>query len=491
MSDQPKRVRGRPGSSASERPRAAPRPSRGPLAGKRAAEPAEPSSASDRIAQQQQPSATRTRNDALALGASEQRLSDHTRLPLDDQRGVRQQAARVAAIGPPLGSRTDQVQRRPGGARDPSAEFERRPVVPCGAEPCVTTSRAPRRPRDEPRPARPTLAVPWPDPVAAAAVGQRGCARGQPLRRFQSRDAAAVYAEASLAALEMVAELADREAIACDLERRPAFTYAADGERSTIEDEYEAARESGLPVSLRRGRGPPLCDVRRGPSWTTSSNFIRSATSRVSPAQSTATALRARADAGDRSRVGWSLPGANRGRNRDSPNRSSWPPTTRCSTVASSSPASSRAARTASRRAAGARRRRGVDIGRRDHALGSLLRRPAHPRGRGAYDRRAASRSGRYERLELFAREHWEIDKVSHRWSAQDPTRWDLLPVIGRYHPRSSRLFVASGFNKWGLTSGTFAARIIRDLIAGRPSSWTDVFDPNRIGARGARSWPR
>ena len=132
-----------------------------------------------------------------------------------------------------------------------------------------------------------------------------------------------------------------------------------------------------------------------------------------------------------------------------------------------------------------------VDIGRRDHALGSLLRRPAHPRGRGAHDRRAASRSGRYERLERFAREHWEIDKFSHRWSAQDPTRWDLLPVIGRYHPRSSRLFVASGFNKWGLTSGTFAARIIRDLIAGRPSSWTDVFDPNRIGARGARSWRR
>ena len=38
--------------------------------------------------------------------------------------------------------------------------------------------------------------------------------------------------------------------------------------------------------------------------------------------------------------------------------------------------------------------------------------------------------------------------------------------MIGRYTPLSSRLFVASGFMKWGLTSGTFAGEILRDLIA-------------------------
>jgi Rieske Fe-S protein len=57
--------------------------------------------------------------------------------------------------------------------------------------------------------------------------------------------------------------------------------------------------------------------------------------------------------------------------------------------------------------------------------------------------------------------------------------------VIGRYHPGSSRLFVASGFHKWGLTSATFAARIISDLIAGRDNPWAERFNPSRLGGRG------
>jgi Rieske Fe-S protein len=91
----------------------------------------------------------------------------------------------------------------------------------------------------------------------------------------------------------------------------------------------------------------------------------------------------------------------------------------------------------------------------------------------------------RYRQLERFARDHWEVVEVAHTWSAQDPVSWDLLPVIGRYHPSSSRLFVVSGFHKWGLSSATFAARIIRDLIAGRDNPWAGRFNPSRIGVRG------
>jgi Rieske Fe-S protein len=57
--------------------------------------------------------------------------------------------------------------------------------------------------------------------------------------------------------------------------------------------------------------------------------------------------------------------------------------------------------------------------------------------------------------------------------------------VIGPYYPGSSRLFVSSGFHKWGLSSATFAARIIADLIAGRDNPWADHFNPNRIGIGG------
>jgi nitrite reductase/ring-hydroxylating ferredoxin subunit len=91
----------------------------------------------------------------------------------------------------------------------------------------------------------------------------------------------------------------------------------------------------------------------------------------------------------------------------------------------------------------------------------------------------------RYERLEAFAREHWEVAAVTHRWSAQDPVPYDHLPVIGPYLPRTDRLLVASGFMKWGLTGGTIAALVLRDRILGRENPWASTFDPNRISRRG------
>jgi Rieske Fe-S protein len=87
----------------------------------------------------------------------------------------------------------------------------------------------------------------------------------------------------------------------------------------------------------------------------------------------------------------------------------------------------------------------------------------------------------RYEHLERFAREHWDVQAVEHRWSAQDPVPYDHLPVIGPYLPRSERLFVASGFMKWGLSTGTIAAIVVSDLIAGRDNRWAARFDPHRI----------
>ncbi|MEA2399133.1 MAG: hypothetical protein QOK25_2689, partial [Thermoleophilaceae bacterium] len=69
------------------------------------------------------------------------------------------------------------------------------------------------------------------------------------IRGRHGAEAAATYAQASIAGVEQVAELATRESIACDLERRPAFTYAADeGELKDVEKEREVATAAGLPV---------------------------------------------------------------------------------------------------------------------------------------------------------------------------------------------------------------------------------------------------
>lgn len=90
----------------------------------------------------------------------------------------------------------------------------------------------------------------------------------------------------------------------------------------------------------------------------------------------------------------------------------------------------------------------------------------------------------RYERLEAFAREHWEVQSVEHRWSAQDPTTLDQLPYVGRLTPRSDSILMATGFAKWGMTGGTAAALLLTDLVLGRQAMWADLFDPNRLTLR-------
>ncbi|WP_461155656.1 FAD-dependent oxidoreductase [Saccharopolyspora tripterygii] len=93
-----------------------------------------------------------------------------------------------------------------------------------------------------------------------------------------------------------------------------------------------------------------------------------------------------------------------------------------------------------------------------------------------------------YSHLEDFAREHWSVAEITHRWSAQDLVPTDRFPMVGRYRPRSSRLFVATGFMKWGLTGGTFAGKVIADLLNAEENPWAEALSPSRSSPG---SWPR
>jgi glycine/D-amino acid oxidase-like deaminating enzyme/nitrite reductase/ring-hydroxylating ferredoxin subunit len=90
----------------------------------------------------------------------------------------------------------------------------------------------------------------------------------------------------------------------------------------------------------------------------------------------------------------------------------------------------------------------------------------------------------RYAALEAFAREHWDVESVDYRWSAQDNTTVDSLPFVGPMTPFDQRVLMATGFGKWGLTGGTAAALILADRILGRENPWASLFDPNRLNAR-------
>jgi glycine/D-amino acid oxidase-like deaminating enzyme/nitrite reductase/ring-hydroxylating ferredoxin subunit len=87
----------------------------------------------------------------------------------------------------------------------------------------------------------------------------------------------------------------------------------------------------------------------------------------------------------------------------------------------------------------------------------------------------------RVQRLEAWARARFDVRSIEYRWSTQDNMPVDSLPYIGRMLPFQRGIWVATGFMKWGLTSGTAAGLLLADLIAGRPNDWADLFDATRI----------
>jgi glycine/D-amino acid oxidase-like deaminating enzyme/nitrite reductase/ring-hydroxylating ferredoxin subunit len=87
----------------------------------------------------------------------------------------------------------------------------------------------------------------------------------------------------------------------------------------------------------------------------------------------------------------------------------------------------------------------------------------------------------RYQRLERFAREHWEVESVEYRWSSQDNVTSDRLPYVGRLTPWNDRVLMATGFAKWGLAAGTAAALVLDALVRDRDHPWARLFNPSRL----------
>jgi glycine/D-amino acid oxidase-like deaminating enzyme/nitrite reductase/ring-hydroxylating ferredoxin subunit len=89
---------------------------------------------------------------------------------------------------------------------------------------------------------------------------------------------------------------------------------------------------------------------------------------------------------------------------------------------------------------------------------------------------------GRYAELERFLHEQWpEAGPIEYRWSTHDYMSFDRLPYIGRLRRGSRHVYTATGFNKWGMSSGTLAAMILSDCILERANEWSDLFEAKRL----------
>lgn len=98
----------------------------------------------------------------------------------------------------------------------------------------------------------------------------------------------------------------------------------------------------------------------------------------------------------------------------------------------------------------------------------------------GGGSHRTGKKGGDWQELRVFAGIHYPRVREVACWATQDCMSLDGVPYIGPYSRRTPHLYVASGFNKWGMTGAMVAAQLLRDQVLGKENDWADVFDPSR-----------
>lgn len=80
------------------------------------------------------------------------------------------------------------------------------------------------------------------------------------------------------------------------------------------------------------------------------------------------------------------------------------------------------------------------------------------------------------QELDAWAKTHYPGAMQTHYWSAQDYSPIDELPYVGPILPGNDKIFVATGFDKWGMTNGTAAALALAGRILGGRMDWAEAF---------------
>ena len=85
-----------------------------------------------------------------------------------------------------------------------------------------------------------------------------------------------------------------------------------------------------------------------------------------------------------------------------------------------------------------------------------------------------------YKAAGNFCESNFPKAEITYRFATQDCMSLDGIPYIGKYYKNSHDIYVAAGFNKWGMTSSMAAAEILCDMITDKKNPYGDVFSPDR-----------
>lgn len=88
---------------------------------------------------------------------------------------------------------------------------------------------------------------------------------------------------------------------------------------------------------------------------------------------------------------------------------------------------------------------------------------------------------GTFRALEQSVRTLFPKAEIAYAWAAQDCMTLDGIPYIGRFSKSTPDIYVATGFQKWGMTTSMVAANLISDLIQNKKNEYEALYSPTRF----------
>ncbi|GGR55376.1 glycine/D-amino acid oxidase-like deaminating enzyme/nitrite reductase/ring-hydroxylating ferredoxin subunit [Nocardioides luteus] len=99
---------------------------------------------------------------------------------------------------------------------------------------------------------------------------------------------------------------------------------------------------------------------------------------------------------------------------------------------------------------------------------------------------RTRSESAKLDELREWTAHYFPGATETHAWSAQDYSPPDGVPFVGKLPRGGGRIYLATGYDKWGMTNGVAAALSIAGQILGKRPEWAETLGSRPLRPRGA-----
>lgn len=93
---------------------------------------------------------------------------------------------------------------------------------------------------------------------------------------------------------------------------------------------------------------------------------------------------------------------------------------------------------------------------------------------------KTGKKGGNWQAISSFAQNNFPDLKEKCRFATQDCMSLDGVAYIGKYSKSTPNIYVATGFNKWGMTNAMTAASMLCDLVLGNKNKYEKLYSPSR-----------